>query len=623
MINSVFRKALALILLLSLLLSSSAILISCGDKNEPENPEEAPTPPEVSESYLDKLIKPEFKDYGRGTIDFSKIVYSRPDFTKINNACAALTEKVKSNSSQYSALKKELEELDDAASNVLTMYSFSRIYNSKDSSVKYWVEEYEYISKHYSGFVKYVEELKVTCANSPHAESFEKDFFGDGFIEEYKDGSDMSDEEALLLADEAALTAQYNSISTATIEITYLGKTDTVDNILEFHKQKYGEGSPEYLAAENSCLTLYYEKYYKEAKLILIELFKVRSKIATESGYDNYIEYCYSERDLDYTPEDTSKLLSDIAEYVLPVYINLYSYAFYYYFSSTEAKESSFDTTVNTSYKVLKSLSPELHSIFSYMLQHGLFDLDSDKNQNRDEGAYTIYLHDYSAPFIFMTGKSNVLDYSTLFHEFGHFADFYINDGDTPSTDVAEISSQALEMLVLDELSKTLGKDQETYLLYTSFKNALETLAYQGFYARFEESAYKLSYDEITEESLNAIILDCADEFKINTQVVNTVETIIIPHFITNPVYVHSYCTSIIPALEIFFLEEEEKGEGFDAYMDIISRDGSDNDFLSILAGAGLTSPFEAEYMKELADKIHYRILGSHFYTSEPPSQVA
>jgi len=625
MIKTTFKKSISLILLLCLLLSSLTALFSCGDKELPEGTDDTPQQPSTptDESYLDKLIKPVYKDYERGTINFSEIVYTRPDFEAINNACVSFTEKIKSNSDSYEALLAELEALDDKASTVLTMYSFARIYSSKDSSEKYWTDEYEYISKNYSGFVKVIEDMKVACANSPFAESFEEDFFGEGFVKEYKDGSDLSEAEALLLAEEASLVADYNAISTASIEITYLGKTDTVDNLLSYHKEKYGEGSPEYLAAESSCLSLYYEKFYSQAKLIFIELVKIRSKIAEESGYDNYLDYCYSERELDYTPADTSRLISDIAEYVLPVYVSLYERVFYQHETTGQAGKSSFDTTINTAYEVISKLSPELHSIFSYMLQHGLFDIESEENQNRDPGAYTIYLHDYSAPFIFMTGEENIRDYSTLFHEFGHFADFYINDGKSASTDIAEISSQALEMLILEELSKSLGEAQKSYLLCNTFQNALETLIFQGFYAKFEEMAYKLEYNRITEDNLNAIIIECADEFSLNTQYFNSIETILIPHFITNPVYVHSYCTSVIPALEIYFLEEENRGDGFATYMSFISRGEEKYDFLALLESANLTSPFEDNYIWRLADKIHYRLLGAHYYSAEPPADAA
>ena len=625
MISSFLKKAIAVVLLLCILLTSSVALISCGGGVPPANPDDVPPSqsPTTQESYLDKLIKPDYKDYGRGTVDFSNIVYTRPNITAINETCDAFIKKVEAGNESYAVLLDELIAIDGLASNVLTAYSFARIYSAKDSSLEYWAKEYEYISKNYSTFVKHIEDMKVACANSEYASNFEADIFGAGFVKNYKDGSSLSEEGALLLADEATLIAEYNAISTANTEITYLGKTDTVDNILSLHKEKYGETAPEYLAAESSCMTLYYEKYYEKSKLIFIDLVKIRSKIAEESGYENYIEYCYAERDLDYTPEDTSKLLSDIAEYVVPVYVQLYYYVFYYYFSSTQATQSSFDATINTAYEVIEEISPELHSIFSYMLQHGLFDVESSDNKNRDAGAFTIYLHDYNAPFLFMTGSENLLDYSTLFHEFGHFADFYLNNGRSSSTDTAEISSQALEMLVLDELSKSLGQSQETYLLYNSFKEVLETLANQGFYARFEELTYKLSYDEISEAKLNEQIAIAAREFSINSEYISKLEDILIPHFISKPLYVHSYCTSVIPAAEIYFLEEETDGAGLEAYMSILKRDNSSTDFLTLLEDANLTSPFEKNYMKELADKIHYRILGSHYYESEPPSQVA
>ena len=271
-------------------------------------------------------------------------------------------------------------------------------------------------------------------------------------------------------------------------------------------------------------------------------------------------------------------------------------------------------------YDMVESVRTE--EIYSYMLQHKLFDIDKVAD-NRQVGAFTSYLNKYNAPFIFMSGNENIDDYSTLLHEFGHFIDMYKNDGDLSDIDIAEIFSQALELLSLPTLSKYIGEEYKTYLTYSALKDSLEALVYQGFYARIEEGMYKLEFNQINESSINEIVIDAAEEFMINTSAVYKIEHVLIPHFLQSPIYVHSYCTSVIPALEIYFMEKENIGSGFDAYEKMVERGGEEISFLELLERANLTSPFENGHLKDIADKIHYEVLGSHYYQESDPIKPA
>jgi hypothetical protein len=80
------------------------------------------------------------------------------------------------------------------------------------------------------------------------------------------------------------------------------------------------------------------------------------------------------------------------------------------------------------------------------------------------------------------------------------------------------------------------------------------------------------------------------------------------------PFYIQSYCTSILSALEIYFIEKEAFGKGFETYLDLIDRTEEGLSYLEELEAAGLTSPFEKDFLKTIADKIHFELLGYHYY---------
>jgi oligoendopeptidase F len=143
---------------------------------------------------------------------------------------------------------------------------------------------------------------------------------------------------------------------------------------------------------------------------------------------------------------------------------------------------------------------------------------------------------------------------------------------------------------------------------------ALETLLYQGFYARFEELVYALSYEEITEKNLNSAVSEAAEEFALNPDVVNDISYVFVPHIFLYPFYVQSYCTSIIPSIELYFMEEKEQGSGLAAYKNLIKRTDSSLTFVETLEDAGLPSPFDFGVVRDIADKIHFAVLGFHYY---------
>jgi oligoendopeptidase F len=343
-----------------------------------------------------------------------------------------------------------------------------------------------------------------------------------------------------------------------------------------------------------------------------VELFKIRKLIADELGHSSYMNYGYEALGRDYSPENTSKLLTAISTNVLPVYNRLYEEVFGSYFQTNIPTKVKLDTLINNGYKIIENMDSELVDIYSYMLQYNLFDIELT-SVNRQEGAFTAYLDSYDSPFIFMSANGYISDYTTLIHEFGHFADGYINFGGETSIDRQEISSQSLELLSLCYMDDILDESDIKYLQYSSLYSALEVLIFQGFYARFEELAYAIPYNEISESSLNAAIVEAAKEFGMNTDYVNDITVAFIPHIFIYPFYVQSYCASIIPALQFYFMETDEAGSGIEAYKAYIDRNETDYDFEESLENAGLTSPFAENTVQEIVAKIYYEITGSRY----------
>ncbi|MBQ7333094.1 MAG: hypothetical protein IJW38_01930 [Clostridia bacterium] len=561
---------------------------------------------------------PEYKDYLRGTKNFGELVYSRPDIdaalSLIDSLCAMISENVL----PYEEQLAKLDEIEAVYTNVKSMNSIATIYNYKDTSSELWQSEYIYITTNYPKFTQGIEKLFVSAANSPHIESFERDFFGDG-LEEYINGGVYSDTVVELMKKEAELEAKYSSLSTANVIISYNGITDTYDNIIAQYKEKYGEQSTEFLKARTLCDSLYEDEVSKLEAELLVELIKARKLISDALGYESYEKFAYENIYHDYAPKDMENFIESVTETVIPVYLNLSKKLFSPYIYDYEKTVSGYKVKkselINTLYDVYTACDSRLGEIYSYMLQHSLFDIESE-GRHRFNASFTTYIESNFSPFLFVTLDNSILDYATLAHEFGHFADAYINNDSSASLDLLELSSQGLELLTLAKFNDKFDGLAYKYLLYMKLDEILSTIIFQSFYASFEINAYKLDYEDITLESLNSIVASVAKDFGFSASC-NSVEYVAIPHLFLYPFYVQSYATSAAAALEIYTIESQNAGAGFAIYNYLIERNENTGiSFEDTLKSAGLTSPFEKNALKNILNELHYVTLGAYYYKS-------
>ena len=567
-------RLISTIIFLAFLSANILTLISCSrEKSDTGGSEQD----DREQNTNDTIVVPEYKDYNRGTINFTDIEYSRPNIAAIVTDFENVSESIKKNEVSFDYQLGKIIALEDAYSNLLTMRTYSTVLFYRDNSDSYWADEYDYISTNFPYFSKAVEELFVSAANSPHSEKFEEEYFGEGLIEEYKDGGIYTDEIVELMEKEAELESEYSLLSEDELDV--------------------------------------------KSQSLAVELFKVRRKISDSLGYSSYATFAYSDNYHDYSEEAFVEFANKISEYVVPVYLKLSGYIFNQ-FSISDKHSVSAEKLINGTGEMLKATDAELYDIYSYMLQHSLYDIKCDSD-TRFDGAFTTYLDTYNAPFVFITADGSTKDFTTLCHEFGHFADMYINYAEEVSLDLSEVSSQALELLALTKLNTVISAETVNDLLLYEMENILSTLVFQGFYAMFEHIAYQIPYDDICEDALDRAVATAAERIGLNSAILNDLYYVTIPHVMLYPLYVQSYCTSAAVALDIYFTELDREGAGFEMYSKLLKRDSATLTFEEELERAGATSPFDDDFLRELADRIHYELLGSHYFKSNAGSENA
>lgn len=567
------HKLISTIIFLSFLSVNMLALVSCGREKTDANSNGNEDREQTTDNTI---IVPEYKDYNRGTLNFSDIEYSRPDITAISANFKKVSESIAQNEGDFEAQLNKIVALENDYSNLLTMRAYSTICFYRDNSNSYWADEYDYISTNFPSFSKAVEGLFVSAANSPHAEKFENEYFGESLIEDYRDGGVYSDEIVELMTREAELESEYSALSEAELET--------------------------------------------KSESLAVELFKIRRKISDLLGYSSYATFAYATYH-DYSEDSFIGFARDISEYVVPVYLKLSAYIFNQ-FEISDEENISIENLINSTGKMLKAADGELYDIFSYMLQHSLYDVNSDK-ESRFNGAFTTYLDSYNAPFIFITTDGSACDFTTLCHEFGHFTDMYINYSEESSLDLSEVSSQALELLALTKFSEGITEKTISNLRIYEMENVLSTIVFQGFYAMFEHIAYQIPYEDICENTLDEAVRMAAEQIGLNSSYLNDLYYVTIPHIMLYPFYVQSYSTSAAVALEIYFTELDDEGAGFELYTTLLKRENKGLNFEEELERVGIKSPFEENFLKNLADRIHYELLGSHYFKNNQSNENA
>lgn len=585
-----------LVLLLSLLLALSVLLQGClmpfpsdrfdyltEETTEPTKPTDRGEPAEA-DSYLpyDEFPRPEEAELE--PVAFEDMEYTRPDAAALCKALGEL-EKLVKNGGSFDEVGAAFEAAYSDYSLFNTMDSLSYIRHTIDLNDEYYETENNWCEEQSPLIEQALEKCYIAMGQSDLRDRLEEEYFTEGFFDFYDENQIYSNDRVVkLMQKDNDLQAQYMALqSDQTIE--WNGEEVLYEDIVGDESLDYDS----YLSAYQ----LYYDKYNPQVGEIFAEMIRTRNEIARELGYDTFADFAYSYYyDRDYTPEEAEDYLSDIAAELAPMY-------FYAVYGAQSTTPCSTDEVLDLFEKTVYRFGGEFATSYEFMQAYDLMDITD--SSSKMPGSYVTYLSSYQMPFLYVSPTGKLDDLLTCCHEFGHFVDGFVNCNGTSSIDCNEIFSQGLEFLSLSRAE--LDDDEREALTISKVADSLLTFVSQAAYAEFELRAYALPDDQLNTEGLNALFLECMEEFG---QSYTGMEDIIAPgwidiqHFLIAPYYVISYCVSNDAALQIFQLEEEN-GTGLETYRALMST-SSGNTILALLEENGMESPFEPGRVEELAD---------------------
>lgn len=497
----------------------------------------------------------------RGDADYSEMEYSTYDIEDFT----ALTEPIYE-MAENGGTEDEFAEADflvyDELMYIYTLYTLISIESYKDASDQAAAEEtVRALETYYKAYDEYMLAMRA-LAESDHAELMEASY-GDTAISYFLFYEPSTDEDMELVNRESRLVQEYYTLM--------------------------NEDEPDLDAVGK----------------LYVELVELRKTIAEMAGYSSYADYAYEVSfSKDYSPEDAETVWRGAKEYFVPLLARYGADVFgrseeLYY---SDDLDCSPERVLDALGKGAEIISPELREAYDYMTEHGLCDISQDP-QKADLG-FTTVLYYYNEPFIFNSATGTYADYSDLFHEFGHFTNYYYIQSDLifgmPDNDLSELQSQGLEVLftfIYDELFEEEVADiMRDDLLLEMAMSVVEGALYDEFQQRV------FAEEELTPERVNEIYAELYREYGYVPYEGYEYEWTRVIHNFEAPFYYISYAVSALAALEINDLCLESWERGVDKYLTVASMDTEAYYYSEALEEAGLSDTFDVSSYSEIAE---------------------
>ena len=358
------------------------------------------------------------------------------------------------------------------------------------------------------------------------------------------------------------------------------------------------------------------EEYNDKAAEIYAKLVTNNNKLAKLYGFENYYEYasvCVYGRD--YSEADTEGFAELVRNYFGGNIENVYAAFEEKLGSITENGYAEllgylffpFDY-LDTNYLDLYIRSfgeSSTGNSFADMFEKGNV-LFSDM-ENSHPSAFQTYIsgEGWNKPVCFFGSQGQ--DTSTVVHEMGHYYAALFNS-DVYSYDLAEVQSQANEMLLLVFMSDYMSEDTYNALVSYQMYNYIMQIGVCTMIDEFERAVYSLeSVEGFGSEEFDAIMASVCEKY-------GGIE--LVSHYYTdmnmywrqvatnNPVYYISYSVSMIEALNIFSLAQEDSDAAREIYRALVEDVDYYETLLTAAQKIGLSSPFDEQTFIDIINAV-------------------
>lgn len=522
------------------------------------------------------------------SVNFADMTYERPDIDAIKQKMDDVSE-MASDENKQEELFQGYHEIIQMIADFDEMSSLANIHNNIDLSDTFYEEESQLLQNTYTELDNRMNDVTEAIMNSSYKENFVEEM-GQDFIDRYEFNKKLNSPEIEDLSkEETALVNEYSKLLTNEYTTEVNGKEVTI-NDLDFTSM--------------TGFNAYYEIYEKKnAELggIYKQLVDIRVQIANILGYDSYTDYAYDLLGRDYTKEDALEFEDNVVEYIVPIYQKM-NQKYGQKILNIDLSDQSVENGLPYLETALQKEFPAaMQEALAYMKNYGMYKFGDDANMMH--AGFTTIIR--NAPFMFIN-TSDYQDPSTLFHEFGHYYNFYLMGdtiwNDSNNLDSAEIHSQGLELLMFAYYEDVYGKDAELMKIDT-INSMLESILQGCAEDEFQRKVFEnpsMSLEEMND--LHGEIFQKYMGFPMPYEWVD------IHHHFETPFYYISYATSAVSSMELWTLENEDRDKALQIYRNM-TQNTVNVDYLDALKSSGLQNPFTSSLIKDIAKEVEDQFL--------------
>lgn len=333
----------------------------------------------------------------------------------------------------------------------------------------------------------------------------------------------------------------------------------------------------------------------------LVEIVENDNLIANVFGYDSYIDYTYENVfSRDYLYEDLTTFTSNVKQNASSVVDVITTYVT----NLDNTTKSSLNSLINDSYfshnenleDLAKYIGGEYESNFNHFWNNGEYYFG---NENSSSAAYVgkTMSQDFTVAYF---GPGRYSSLTTVSHEIAHYmaAQIDYKDGSSDNHDLAEAQAQANELLLSAFMLKNNdNKINEAYAvnqLYTSVTTLLQSVIVSDF----ENIIYTTK--DLKAEDISGIMSDLYVEYGVD-EIFRDSDEYWPAIFRYYSGYYISYGISVVTALELFFVSQEDFDAAKTDYFTILNGKNK----LSIVTNElQYSNPLTTNVIAELCSKI-------------------
>jgi M3 family oligoendopeptidase len=549
---------------------------------------------------------------------FKDFKYERPDLNEFIEATKKNLELIGENESAEVEIKaiKNIFDLNDEMDSMITLVSIRNSLNTQD---EFYEKEQDFFNENIPELQQYEHIFSQKILKSKNRDELEK-VFGELMFKQAELRQKTFDPKVIPhLQKENKLSTEYSKLL-ASAKIEFEGGTYNLSQMGPFlqNLDRNIRHSAQLKVSE------FFANNEEQLDRIYDDMVKVRTEIAKELGYENYVQLGYDRLGrTDYDYKDVKNYRDQIYRDVVPLVADLKkrsakrigidepkSYDLSLSFlTGNPTPKGDRAWQVDIAKNMYAEMSKETNEFFTFMLEHDLLDLDSVPG--KAGGGYCTYIPKYKTPFIFANFNGTSHDVDVLTHEAGHAFQVYSSRDNYPSYrwptyEAAEIHSMSMEFLAWPWINGFFKEDTDKYKFY-HLESSLSFLPYGVAVDEFQHEIYfnpQMSPDErkATWRRIEKKYLPFKD-YDDDAFMEKGTFWFRQGHIFGSPFYYIDYTLAQVLAFQYWVKSRENHQEAFKSYLGLCRLGGSKS-FVNLIEAVKLDNPFKDGTVKKVIEPI-------------------